>query len=114
MTLGPRWLWAFSSSKEDVGLRDRLYSRLGDSMARQVLALSYPSGSVMEELERRNSLIDSDQSDYGDSFSTHTDPVRQIEQEMIELANRLKNKAREQRIREQLGESEDVESTEDA
>lgn len=52
-TLGPIELWAFSTSAEDVALRRRLYTRLGASQARQVLAANFPGGSARDEIRRR-------------------------------------------------------------
>lgn len=52
-TLGPIELWAFSTSAEDVALRRRLYTRLGASHARQVLAVNYPGGTARDEIKRR-------------------------------------------------------------
>jgi intracellular multiplication protein IcmB len=52
-TLGPIELWAFSTSAEDVALRRRLYTRLGASQGRQVLAANFPGGSARDEIRRR-------------------------------------------------------------
>ena len=52
-TLGPIELWAFSTSAEDVALRRRLYTRLGASHGRQVLAANFPGGSARNEIKRR-------------------------------------------------------------
>jgi intracellular multiplication protein IcmB len=52
-TLGPIELWAFSTSTEDVAIRNRLYGRLGAKRARQMLALTFPGGSARSEIKRR-------------------------------------------------------------
>ncbi len=52
-TLGPIELWAFATSAEDVSLRSRLYTRLGASRARQMLAANFPGGSCRSEIKRR-------------------------------------------------------------
>lgn len=50
-TVGPIELWAFSTTLEDVALRDRLYTRIGDYAARQVLAERFPTGSALATIE---------------------------------------------------------------
>ena len=58
-TLGPIELWAFSTSAEDVAIRNRLYARLGASQARRLLAANFPGGSARTEIRRRvNELAD--------------------------------------------------------
>ncbi len=52
-TLGPVELWAFSTSSEDVAIRNRLYIKLGASRARQMLAQTFPGGSARSEIKRR-------------------------------------------------------------
>lgn len=52
-TLGPIELWAFSTSAEDVSIRNRLYSVLGAARARQMLAMKFPGGSARNEIRRR-------------------------------------------------------------
>jgi intracellular multiplication protein IcmB len=52
-TLGPIELWALSTSAEDVGIRNRLYARLGAGRARVMLATTYPGGSARGEIRRR-------------------------------------------------------------
>jgi intracellular multiplication protein IcmB len=56
LTLGPIELWAFSTTAEDVIVRNQLYRRLGPSEARRFLGLLFPSGSVVKELNRRYHL----------------------------------------------------------
>ncbi|MDD9900572.1 MAG: type IV secretion protein IcmB [Alphaproteobacteria bacterium] len=52
-TLGPIELWAFSTSAEDVSIRNRLYARLGAQQARRLLAANFPGGSARSEIRRR-------------------------------------------------------------
>lgn len=52
-TLGPIELWAFSTSTEDVAIRNRLYARLGASQARKLLGVNFPGGSARSEIRRR-------------------------------------------------------------
>lgn len=53
LTLGPIELWAFSTTSEDVQVRNELYQRIGPREARRVLATLFPSGSVAKVLEER-------------------------------------------------------------
>lgn len=62
-TLGPIELWAFSTSSEDVAIRNRLYSRIGAGAARRLLAANFPGGSARSEIRRRVAMI----SDKGES-----------------------------------------------
>ena len=52
-TLGPIELWAFSTSVEDVLIRNKLYARLGASQARRLLSANFPGGSARSEIRRR-------------------------------------------------------------
>ncbi|MEL7595405.1 hypothetical protein AADX40_15530 [Aeromonas veronii] len=56
-TVGPKKLWAFSTSNEDSFIRDRLYERIGDSATRLVLSRIYPKGSLQSEYEERKSRL---------------------------------------------------------
>lgn len=51
-TVGPIELWAFSTTLEDVALRDRLYKRLGDYAARKLLAEKFPTGTAQPLIEQ--------------------------------------------------------------
>lgn len=53
LTLGPAEIWAFSTTAEDVVLRNRLYEEIGPRMTRQVLARRFPGGSAKAEIEAR-------------------------------------------------------------
>ena len=63
-TLGPIELWAFSTTAEDVSIRNRLYSRLGASAARRLLAANFPAGTARPEIKRRVTAL-SDKGDVG-------------------------------------------------
>lgn len=57
LTLGPIELWAFSTTVEDVTVRNKLYQRLGPTEARRVLATIFPGGTVTKIIEKRLSLL---------------------------------------------------------
>ncbi|MEB0221339.1 hypothetical protein [Pseudomonas sp. AB12(2023)] len=50
-TVGPIELWAFSTTLEDVSLRRRLYAKLGNYVARKLLAEKFPTGSAQVTIE---------------------------------------------------------------
>jgi intracellular multiplication protein IcmB len=52
-TIGPIELWAFSTTAEDVKLRNILYTRLGPVRARWLLARLFPTGSATKLIEER-------------------------------------------------------------
>ncbi|NWC90521.1 ATP-binding protein, partial [Pseudomonas reactans] len=51
-TVGPIEMWAFSTTLEDVALRDRLYARIGDYAARKLLAEKFPTGTAQPLIEQ--------------------------------------------------------------
>lgn len=51
-TVGPIELWAFSTTLEDVALRNRLYHRIGPYAARAILARRFPLGTAAETIEQ--------------------------------------------------------------
>ncbi len=57
-TIGPMELWAFSTTTEDVTVRNALYSLIGSKNARRILAKLYPNGSVKKIIERRSEEIE--------------------------------------------------------
>ena len=87
-TLGPIELWAFSTSTEDVQIRNQLYARFGASQARRLLAINFPGGSARSEIRRRVTLL----SDEGDAKKATTAAV--IDQLIEELAGSVKIKAK--------------------
>ena len=56
-SLGPIELWAFSTTTEDVIVRNKLYELLGPKKARRVLARKYPGGSCEKEIEERKKKL---------------------------------------------------------
>lgn len=60
--LGPLELWAFSTTAEDVSIRNRLYEKVGQKRARKVLAYVYPDGTARDDIINRISQMkESDQ-----------------------------------------------------
>ena len=57
LTLGPIELWAFSTTAEDVTVRNLLYRHLGPAEARRFLAVLFPNGSVAKEISDRLSRM---------------------------------------------------------
>ncbi|MEC7030996.1 MAG: type IV secretion protein IcmB [Pseudomonadota bacterium] len=53
LTLGPAELWAFSTTSEDVLLRNALYEGMGPVEARRVLSNLFPQGSAAKVLQSR-------------------------------------------------------------
>lgn len=53
LTLGPIELWAFSTTAEDVAIRNQLYRKIGPREARRVLAMRFPGGSALKAIEER-------------------------------------------------------------
>ncbi len=52
-TIGPMELWAFSTTAEDVRIRNSLYQLIGASNARTILAKMFPNGTATKEIEKR-------------------------------------------------------------
>jgi intracellular multiplication protein IcmB len=86
-TLGPIELWALSTSAEDVVIRSRLYSILGASMARQVLAANFPGGSARTEIKRRI-LMRAEKNRGGDmdKSATQSEVIKEIVEELTDAA----------------------------
>lgn len=57
LTLSSTELWAYSSTSEDRALRDRLYSAIGAAETRRLLVRRYPSGTAIDEVERRRAVM---------------------------------------------------------
>lgn len=55
-TLGPREIWAYSTSQIDRAIRSRLSEILGPREARRRLGAAYPGGSAATEINRRAKL----------------------------------------------------------
>lgn len=65
LTIGSQSLWAFSTTTEDVAIRNGLYKLMEPSEALRRLAAFFPGGSAKSEVERRRRLV-SDQSGVDD------------------------------------------------
>lgn len=61
LTIGPQSLWAFSTTTEDVAIRNKLYLSLGPSEALRRLASRFPGGSAKPEVERRRRAVEDEQ-----------------------------------------------------
>ena len=57
LTLAPELIWVFSTTREDVSIRQKLYEQLPPTRARAILAQVYPSGTAKPELERRKAMM---------------------------------------------------------
>ncbi|MGN7502172.1 MAG: type IV secretion protein IcmB [Alphaproteobacteria bacterium] len=82
-TLGPIELWALSTTAEDVAVRTRLYSRMGASRARQVLAANFPGGSARPEIKRRVIAL-SEEGDEGGKAAAVSAVIDGIVEELVE------------------------------
>ena len=71
-------MWAFSTTTEDVSIRNNLYRRMEPSEALRRLAARFPGGSAKAEVERRRRLV-ADESNADD----------EITNVITELANEL-------------------------
>lgn len=56
-SLGPVELWALSTTPSDTSLRNRLYERVGFTEGLRRLSRVFPSGSAMDEIERRTKAL---------------------------------------------------------
>lgn len=65
LTVGSQALWTFSTTTEDVAIRNNLYRRLGPGEALRRLAVRFPGGSAKAEVERRRREV-TDQSGIDD------------------------------------------------
>ncbi len=57
LTISSHALWAFSTTTEDVSIRNKLYKQMSATKALTCLAKRFPSGSAKSEVERRKALI---------------------------------------------------------
>lgn len=86
-TLSSEELWAFSTTREDRSIRDRLYTLLDPSRARQLLAQRFPEGSAKPEVERQRAARGATRAIVTD---TDTDEIiDRIVAEIMEMAKRL-------------------------
>lgn len=79
MTIGGQPLWAFSTTTEDVTIRNALYKRLPPSEVLRRLAIRYPSGSAKADVERRKRLV----ADTSLSDETLVNVAHEIVQEIL-------------------------------
>lgn len=95
-TLGPIELWAFSTSAEDVSIRNRLYSVIGAARARQMLAMKFPGGSARNEIRRRV-LSNSESGDNRQSMISGV--IENIVEELVEESQITQEIEDEKRIK---------------
>lgn len=84
-TAGSFAKWAFTTTAEDMRVRNRLYEILGPEAALACLVRSYPGGSVKEEAERRRLAMEE---------SPGQAPRDVLEQIVAELEERARGSAR--------------------
>ena len=80
LTIGGQPLWAFSTTAEDVAIRNNLYKRLGPSEALRRLAARFPGGSAKSEVERRRRMV-TDQSAADDAL---VNVIHEIANEIVQ------------------------------
>lgn len=80
LTIGGQSLWAFSTTTEDVTIRNHLYQRLGPSEALRRLARRFPGGSAKAEVERRRRQVE----DRSDSDEEVVNVILEIANELAE------------------------------
>ena len=80
-TMGPIELWAFSTSVEDVLIRNKLYARLGAMQARRLLAANFPGGSARNEIRRR--VVELSEKGVDADKATVTGVIEKIIDEMV-------------------------------
>lgn len=89
-TLGPIELWAFSTTAEDVAIRNKLYQKIGPKVARKVLAAKYSGGSAGSDVEQRKEKLRST----GTLIDDGANVIDQIVNELVELRNYLEDRGR--------------------
>ena len=88
-TLGPIELWAFSTTAEDVAIRNRLYEMVGPKLARQALSQMFPSGSAKSEVEERRERL-KERMGSVDEEESSSNIIEEITREVAALAERLR------------------------
>lgn len=81
LTIGPQALWAFSTTTEDVTIRNRLYSSLGPAEALRRLAMRFPGGSAKAEVERRRRAVEDQENADMQVTNVVYEIVREIEEQ---------------------------------
>lgn len=84
-TLGPIEMWAYDSTAENRALRDLLYERIGARDTLEALANRFPSGSAVEEIERRKRAAGGETNIQGISFTEEL--AQELEQWVVERRN---------------------------
>ncbi len=87
-TLGPIELWAFSTTAEDVAIRNKVYEKVGPKLARRALAQMFPGGSAKGEVEERRERFKERLGTADESTSSNI--LVEISNEVIALAERLR------------------------
>ena len=87
-TLGPIELWAFSTTAEDVFIRNKLYERVGPKLARKALAQMFPGGSAKGDVEDRRERLKERMGSMNDLDDTNV--LEDIVEEARELAERIR------------------------
>lgn len=77
LSLGSQAIWAFSSTTEDVALRDSLIQKIGQREALRLLGALYPGG-VKKEADQRKMAVR--ENEFGKNF----DVLQQIEEDILE------------------------------
>ena len=84
-SISPVEAWGFSTTAEDVMIREKLSARIGSSKARNLLAKRFPGASAKEEVERmRASMSRGDDEDAGVIDRIVEDLVERFRQEQAE------------------------------
>ncbi len=83
-TLSAEEIWAYSTTREDISVREWLYARMLPATARHLLALRYPAGTIKPEYERRLALLREQQETL--SERADADLIRCIAQEVLDMA----------------------------
>ena len=83
LTIGGQALWAFSTTTEDVAIRNHLYKHMEPAEALRRLAARFPGGSAKSEVERRRRQV-TDQSGADDAV------VNVIQEIVHEIANSVR------------------------
>lgn len=87
-TLGPIELWAFSTTAEDVAIRNKAYEKVGPKLARKALAQMFPGGSAKAEVEDRRERLKGSLGSMDEDQSSNV--IQDIANEVIALAERLR------------------------
>ena len=84
-TLTAEEIWAYSTTREDISVRDHLYARLPPARARKILAKCYPAGSIKPEYERRLAQMREQEENAG--AAAEVDLITQIAAEVLASAD---------------------------